>query len=105
MAYDRDAWVKDVLTGLGSPTLTWIPKGYPGYQEGETRLGFNPEEAKKALAASKYGSVDKLPPIDLDLLATRRATARATNGWPRSGRKSWVWTSSSTRSSPPPTRR
>ncbi len=63
MALDRDSWVKDVLSGLGSPTLTWIPKGYPGYQDGEKRWGYNPEEAKKALAASKYGSVDKLPPI------------------------------------------
>jgi len=65
MATDREAWVKDVLNGLGSPTLTWIPKGYPGYKEGEKRWGYNPEEAKKALAASKYGSVDKLPPITL----------------------------------------
>jgi oligopeptide transport system substrate-binding protein len=65
IALDRDAWVRDVLHGLGSPTLTWIPKGYPGYQEGEKRWGYNPDEAKKALAASKYGSAAKLPPITL----------------------------------------
>lgn len=63
MAIDREAWVSDVLNGLGSPTLTWIPKGFPGYQEGETRLAFNPEGALKAIAESSYGSVDKLPPI------------------------------------------
>jgi len=42
MALDRDKWVADVLKGLGSPTLTWIPPGYPGYQEGETRWALAP---------------------------------------------------------------
>ncbi len=76
MATDREAWVKDVLNGLGSPTLTWIPKGYPGYKEGEKRWGYNPEEAKKALAASKYGSVDKLPPITLTFSDSPRNRTR-----------------------------
>ena len=49
MAYDRDAWVADVLKGLGSPTLTWIPPGFPGYQEGETRWGYDAEAAKQAI--------------------------------------------------------
>lgn len=60
---DRDAWVADVLKGLGSPTLTWIPPGYPGYQEGETRGAFDPEAAKAALAASTYGSAAGLPEV------------------------------------------
>jgi oligopeptide transport system substrate-binding protein len=63
LALDRDAWVQDVLSGLGSPTLTWIPKGYPGYQEGETRGGFDPEAAQAALAESSYGGVEGLPEI------------------------------------------
>jgi len=63
MALDRDAWAKDIYHGLGNPILTWIPNGYPGYQAGEKRWGYNPDEAKRALAASKYGSVDKLPSI------------------------------------------
>jgi oligopeptide transport system substrate-binding protein len=79
MALDRDSWVKDVLNGLGSPTLTWIPKGYPGYQDGETRWGYNPDEAKKAIAASKYGSVDKLPPITDTFSDTPRNRTR--NEW------------------------
>ncbi len=62
-ALDRDAWVKDVLKGLGSPTLTWIPKGYPGYDAAENRWAFDPEKAKQAIAESSYGSVDKLPAI------------------------------------------
>ncbi len=62
-ALDRESWVRDVLKGLGSPTLTWIPEGFPGYQEGETRLGYDPEKARQLLAESSYGSVEKLPKI------------------------------------------
>jgi oligopeptide transport system substrate-binding protein len=53
-ALDREAWVKDVVQGLGYPTLTWIPKGFPGYQEGETRFGYNPEKARQTLADAGY---------------------------------------------------
>jgi oligopeptide transport system substrate-binding protein len=63
LALDREAWVRDVLQGLGSPTLTWIPAGFPGYQEGETYLAFDPEAAMAAIAESSYGSVENLPPI------------------------------------------
>ncbi len=66
-ALDREAWVRDVLNGLGAPTLTWIPPGFPGYDKTENRWGFNVDAAKKALAESKYGSADKLPPITADL--------------------------------------
>jgi oligopeptide transport system substrate-binding protein len=76
MATDRDLWVTDVLKGLGSPTLTWIPKGYPGYQEGETRWGYDPEAAKQAIAESSYGSVDKLPPITFTFSDTPRNRVR-----------------------------
>jgi len=78
-SFDREGWVKDVLQGLGSPTLTWIPPGYPGYDKDEKRWGFDPEAAKKALAESKYGSVDKLPPIKLTFSDTPRNRAR--NEW------------------------
>lgn len=53
-ALDREAWVSDVLQGLGAPTLTWIPPGFPGYQEGETRLGFDPELAVQTLTDAGY---------------------------------------------------
>ena len=61
------------------PTLTWIPPGYPGYDKDEKRWGFNVDEAKKALAESKYGSVDKLPPIKLTFSDTPRNRTR--NEW------------------------
>jgi oligopeptide transport system substrate-binding protein len=62
-AFDRAAWVRDVLGGSGIPTLTWIPPGVPGYQSGETRWGYDPAKAQQALAESTYGSADNLPPI------------------------------------------
>jgi oligopeptide transport system substrate-binding protein len=53
-ALDREGWVTDVLQGLGAPTLTWIPPGFPGYQEGETRFGFDPEKAVQTLTDAGY---------------------------------------------------
>jgi oligopeptide transport system substrate-binding protein len=78
-ALNREGWVTDVLNGLGSPTLTWIPPGFPGYDANENRWGFDVEAAKKALAESSYGSVDKLPPIT------------ATFGDTPRNRKRWEW--------------
>jgi oligopeptide transport system substrate-binding protein len=78
-ALDREAWVTDVLNGLGSPTLTWIPKGFPGYKDDETRWGFDPEKAKQALAESTYGSADKLPEITATFSDTPRNRTR--NEW------------------------
>ena len=59
-ALDREGWVRDVDQGLSSPTLTWIPKGYPGYKEGETRWGFDPAKAVQALKESSYGGPEAL---------------------------------------------
>ncbi len=64
-ALDREGWVKDVDQNLSSPTLTWIPKGFPGYKEGETRWGYDPAKALQAIAESTYGSVANLPEIVL----------------------------------------
>jgi len=79
MGFDREAWVRDVLAGLGSPTLTWIPPGFPGYDANENRWGYDPEAAKKALAESSYGSADKLPEITLTFSDTPRNRKR--NEW------------------------
>lgn len=53
-ALDREGWVTDVLKGLGSPTLTWIPKGFPGYQDGETRWGYDAAKALQTLTDAGY---------------------------------------------------
>jgi len=53
-AIDREGWVTDVLKGLGAPTLTWIPKGFPGYDAEETRFAYDPAKAKQVLADAGY---------------------------------------------------
>jgi oligopeptide transport system substrate-binding protein len=78
-AIDRERWVKDVLNGLGAPTLTWIPPGFPGYKEGETRFAYDAEKAKALIAESSYGSIDKLPPIVLTFADSPRNRTR--NEW------------------------
>jgi len=62
-ALDREAWVRDVLAGAGFPTLTWIPRGFPGYDAEENRWGYDPDKARQSLAQSSYGSAANLPPI------------------------------------------
>jgi oligopeptide transport system substrate-binding protein len=76
-ALDREAWVRDVLHGLGAPTLTWIPPGFPGNDPTETRWGFDPEKAKQSLAESTYGSVENLP----EIVATFGDTPRNRTRW------------------------
>ncbi|MEN4041297.1 MAG: peptide ABC transporter substrate-binding protein [Anaerolineaceae bacterium] len=75
-ALDRESWVKDVLKGMGSPTLTWIPPGFPGYDDTETRYAFDPEKAKQAIAESSYGSIENLPPITATFSDTPRNRTR-----------------------------
>ncbi len=64
-AFDRETYCEVIRNGDCSPTLTWIPKGIPGYDAGEDRYAFDPEKAKQALAESTYGSADALPEITL----------------------------------------
>ena len=75
-ALDREAWVTDVDGGLSAPTLTWIPQGYPGYKDGETRWGYDPEKALQAIAESSYGSVEALPEIVLTFSDSSRNRTR-----------------------------
>ena len=75
-ALDREGWVTDVLRGLGSPTLTWIPPGFPGYDGAENRWGFDPEAAKQAIVDSTYGSIENLPAITATFGDTPRNRTR-----------------------------
>ena len=38
-ATDREGWVKDIMKGLGTPTLSWIPEGWPAYDATEDQRG------------------------------------------------------------------
>jgi oligopeptide transport system substrate-binding protein len=86
-ATNRELWVADVLKGLGYPTLTWIPKGWPAYDAEETRWGYDPEKAKAAIAESSYGSIENLPEIALTFSDTPRNRTRfewLANNWKES---------------------
>ncbi|TLN19639.1 peptide ABC transporter substrate-binding protein, partial [bacterium] len=53
-AIDREGWVTDVLKGLGAPTQTWIPKGFPGYDATEDRFPYDPAKAVQTLTDAGY---------------------------------------------------
>ncbi|MBX6753796.1 MAG: peptide ABC transporter substrate-binding protein [Thermorudis peleae] len=63
-AFDRKTYCEQVRNGDCKPTLEWIPPGIPGNANID-KYGFDPQKAKEALAQSKYGGPDKLPPIKL----------------------------------------
>lgn len=73
---NREAWVTDILQGLGAPTLTWIPQGFPGYDPNETRWGYDVDKAKATIAESSYGSFEALPPIKLTYSSSARNKTR-----------------------------
>jgi oligopeptide transport system substrate-binding protein len=66
LAFDAEGWSHDVDGDLSSPTWTWIPPGYPGYDE-NSPLKYDVDAAKAALAASTYGGPDKLNALGLKL--------------------------------------
>ncbi len=47
------------------PALGVLPPGMPGYNEDLQALPFDPEKAREALKASRYGGAENLPPIVL----------------------------------------
>ena len=67
-AFDAEGWVTDVDGDLSSPTWTWIPPGYPGYDP-ESPLNFNPEAAKAALAeaSEEFNSAEKINAMGLKI--------------------------------------
>lgn len=86
-ATDREGWVEDIMKGLGAPTLSWIPEGWPAFDASETRWGYDPEKAKQAIAESSYGSIENLPEITLTFSDTPRNRTRfewLANNWKES---------------------
>jgi oligopeptide transport system substrate-binding protein len=62
-ALDREGITRDAYKETYVPTLTWIPPGFPGYDEGETRFAFNPDQAKQLLAEAGFPNGEGLPEI------------------------------------------
>lgn len=73
---DRDYYVQEILGGLGSATLSWIPKGFPGYDANETRWAFDPAKAKQAMIESSYGAPQNLPKISFTFSDSARNRVR-----------------------------
>jgi oligopeptide transport system substrate-binding protein len=74
-AFDREAWVRDVLQGLGQTTQTFIPEGFPGYEESD-KWPFNPEQAKATLAEAGFPNGQGLPEIKLTYSSSARNKVR-----------------------------
>lgn len=82
LAFDAEGWVKDVDGGLSSPTWTWIPPGYPGYDP-TSPLKFDPEAARAALAAAseEFNSPEKLNALGLKMAFGDTARNRVRSEW------------------------
>ncbi|MDA0256476.1 MAG: peptide ABC transporter substrate-binding protein [Chloroflexi bacterium] len=63
MAIDRQKIVETVFMNAWLPATGIIPPAVPGYTSEDKTFGFNPEGARAALAASRYGSAENLPAI------------------------------------------
>ena len=66
-AFNAQGWADDVDSGLSTPTWTWIPPGFPGYDPEDKTLGYDVERAKKALADSTYKGPEALNALGLKL--------------------------------------
>jgi oligopeptide transport system substrate-binding protein len=81
-AFDAEGWTRDVDANLSTPTWTWIPPGYPGYDaEANATPQFDPERAKKALAESTYGGPDALNALGLKLTYGQSARNQTRSEW------------------------
>ncbi len=61
MAFDRQKYMEVVLKGRALPAIGPYPPGLPGFNIHLKGLSYDPEEARRLLAESKYGN--NLPPI------------------------------------------
>jgi len=80
LAWDAESYSRDVDGNLSSPTWTWIPPGYPGYDP-TSPLHFDVEAAKAALAASRYGGPDALNALGLKVTFSDSARNRVRHEW------------------------
>jgi oligopeptide transport system substrate-binding protein len=63
MAFDRQKYIDVLLRGQALPAIGLYPPGLPGFNPGLQGLPYDPEQARRLLAESKYGGPEGLPPI------------------------------------------
>ena len=73
-AVDREAYVRDVLQGLGIPAQSFIPPGFPGHDADEQQWSFDAAAAKSLLESSGF---DNSQEIKYTFAASARGKARA----------------------------
>ncbi len=72
-AFNREAFIRDVLKGLGKPALSFIPPGFPGNDPNETSWKFDKAAAQKLLDSA---GIDKSKEIKLTYSSSPRNKAR-----------------------------
>ncbi len=65
LAIDKDKLVSLVFRNMMQRADGILPPGMPGFNENLSGLKFDVSQAKELIRASKYGSVDNLPPITI----------------------------------------
>ncbi len=63
LSIDRKRISEVTFNNMLSPATGVLPPQLPGFTPADKTYQFNPDAAKQALAASRYGSADKLPPV------------------------------------------
>jgi oligopeptide transport system substrate-binding protein len=63
LAFDRQKYLDVVYNGIGLPAAGLYPPALPGFSSELKGLSYDPEQARKLLAESKYGGATGLPPI------------------------------------------
>jgi len=80
--FDREAWVNDVLKGLGGPYTRWIPPGVPGAQPDKVGVpAYDAAAAVKYLTDNGYAAKDSTadkPKVDCAKLGDLKLTYAAT---------------------------
>jgi oligopeptide transport system substrate-binding protein len=77
-AIDRNALIRDIASGVGSPATSVIPPGMPGFQEGlGQELAFDPEGAKSLLASAGFPNGQGFPNITYTFASTTANQRRA----------------------------
>jgi oligopeptide transport system substrate-binding protein len=63
MAFDRQKYIDVVSSGVSLPAEGLYPPALPGHNDELKSMPYNPEGARRALAESKYGGPQGLPPL------------------------------------------